>query len=129
MARPENLKYSRTHEWLKVEGDLGTVGITDFAVEQLSDLVFIDLPSPGDALLKDSRFGEIESTKTVSDLFAPASGTVVEVNTEIADHLDVLSQSPFDRGWLVKIRLTKPAEADQLLSAADYQAQLDAEER
>ena len=125
MARPENLKYSPTHEWLRVEGDIGTVGITDFAVEQLSDLVFMDLPAVGDELVKDSRFGEVESTKTVSDLVAPVSGKVVEVNQDIADHLDVLGQSPFEKGWLIKVRLAKPAEVQHLLSAADYQAQLD----
>ena len=126
MARPQDLRYSPTHEWLRVEGDVGTVGITDFAVQELSDLVFVDLPSVGDTVVKDSRFGEIESTKTVSDLIAPVSGTVVEVNSDLADHLEVLSQSPFDRGWLIKVRMSKPSEAALLLSAADYQAQIDA---
>jgi len=126
MARPQDLKYSPTHEWLRLEGDMGTVGITDFAVQEFSDLVFVDLPAVGDAVTKDSRFGEIESTKTVSDLISPVSGTVVEVNSGLADHLEVLSQSPFDRGWLIKVRLSKPSEAAQLLSAADYQAQVDA---
>jgi len=128
MSRPDDLKYTPTHEWLRVQGDVGTVGITDYAVEQLSDLVFIDLPAVGETVVKDSRFGEIESTKTVSDLIAPVSGSIVEVNKDLADHLDVLSQSPFDRGWLIKVRMSKPAEAAKLLSAADYQAQLDAEE-
>ena len=128
MPRPEDLKYTPTHEWLKVEGNLAIVGITDFAVEQLSDLVFVDLPAVGDTVVKDSRFGEIESTKTVSDLISPVSGTVAAVNTELADHLDVLSQSPYEQGWMVKIRMSKPSEVDSLLSAADYQAQLDAEE-
>ena len=127
MARPENLKYTPTHEWLKVDGDLATVGITDFALEQLSDLVFIDLPKVGELLVKDSRFGEIESTKTVSDLIAPVSGEILEVNREIADHLDHLSQSPYEKGWLIKLRMSKPSETAQLLSAADYQAQLDSE--
>ncbi|MGH9362885.1 MAG: glycine cleavage system protein GcvH [Thermoanaerobaculia bacterium] len=129
MARPENLKYTPTHEWLRVEGELAVVGITDFAVEQLSDLVFIDLPAVGDAVVKDSRFGEIESTKTVSDLISPVSGTVVEVNQVLADQLEVLSRSPFEQGWMVKVRMSKPDEAGGLLSAADYQAQLGAEER
>src|SRR5262245_33301251 len=114
MARPQDFKYSPTHEWLRVEADVGTVGITDFAVEELSDLVFVDLPAVGDTVTKDSRFGEIESTKTVSDLIAPVSGTVLEVNSDLADHLEVLSQSPFDRGWLIKVRLSKPSEAAQL---------------
>ncbi len=126
MARPQDLRYSPTHEWLRVEGEVGTVGITDFAVQELSDLVFVDLPAVGDTVVKDSRFGEIESTKTVSDLIAPVSGTIVEVNSDLADHLEVLSQSPFEKGWLIKVRLSKPSEAAQLLSAADYQAQIDA---
>ena len=128
MGRPDDLKYTPTHEWVRVEGDIAVVGITDFAVEQLSDLVFIDLPATGDSLVKDSRFGEIESTKTVSDLIAPVSGPVVAVNSDLGDHLDVLSQSPYDKGWMVKVRMSRPDELSQLLSAADYQAQLDSEE-
>jgi glycine cleavage system H protein len=126
MARPQDLRYSATHEWIRVEGEVATVGITDFAVQELSDLVFVDLPAVGDTVVKDSRFGEIESTKTVSDLIAPVSGTIVEVNSDLADHLEVLSQSTFERGWLIKVRMSKPSEAAQLLSAADYQAQIDA---
>ena len=128
MGRPDDLKYTPTHEWVRVEGDIAVVGITDFAVEQLSDLVFIDLPAMGESLVKDSRFGEIESTKTVSDLIAPVSGPVVAVNSDLGDHLDVLSQSPYDKGWMVKVRMSRPDELSQLLSAADYQAQLDSEE-
>ncbi len=125
MARPEDLKYTPTHEWLKVDGDVGTVGITDFAVEQLSDLVFVDLPAPGGAVKKGARFGEVESTKTVSDLISPASGTIVEVNKPLSEHPEVLSGSPYDKGWLIKVRLSDPAELKDLLSAADYQKQLD----
>jgi glycine cleavage system H protein len=128
MGRPDDLKYTPTHEWVRVEGDVAVVGITDFAVEQLSDLVFIDLPAVGDTLVKDSRFGEIESTKTVSDLIAPVSGSVVAVHSDLADHLDVLSQAPYDKGWMVRVRMSRPDELSQLLSAADYQAQLDSEE-
>src|ERR1043165_3925319 len=108
MARPDDLKYSPTHEWLRVEGDLGTVGITDFAVEQISALVFVALPAVGAAVAKDQRFGEIESTKTVSDLISPVSGTIVAVNGELADHLEVLSHSPYEKGWMIKVRLSNP---------------------
>jgi glycine cleavage system H protein len=128
MARPEDLKYTPTHEWLRVEGELAVIGITDFAVEQLSDLVFVDLPAVGDTVVKDSRFGEVESTKTVSDLIAPVSGKVEAVNSELADHLEVLSQSPYEKGWMIKVRMTKPAEVSQLLSAGDYQPVIDAGE-
>ena len=128
MARPEDLKYSSTHEWIKLEGELATIGITDFAVEQLSDLVFIDLPEAGASVVKGTRFGEIESTKTVSDLIAPVSGEVVEVNGDLVDQIEVLSESPYERGWLIKVRLSRVEEVDQLLSASSYQAQLDAED-
>ncbi len=128
MTRPTDLKYTPTHEWLRVEGKVATVGITDFAVEQLSDLVFIDLPKVGVQVTKDSRFGEIESTKTVSDLISPVSGKIVAVNDELTEHVDLISQGPFGKGWMLKIEMTKPTEAGELLSAADYQKQLDAED-
>jgi len=126
MARPENLKYTPTHEWLRIEGDLAVVGITDFAVEQLSDIVFIDLPQAGQAVAKGDRFGEVESTKTVSDLMAPVSGTVTEVNSQLTDHPEILNQSPFEKGWILKVRMSDPGEASSLLGAAAYQAQIDA---
>ena len=112
MGRPEDRKYTPTHEWLKLEGSEGTVGITDFAVQELSDIVFVDLPQVGAALKKGARFGEVESTKTVSDLICPASGTVIAVNAELTDHPEILNQSPFDRGWLIKIRLADAAEIE-----------------
>jgi len=126
MARPENLKYTPTHEWLRIEGDLAVVGITDFAVEQLSDIVFIDLPQAGQAVAKGDRIGEVESTKTVSDLMAPISGTVTEVNSQLTDHPEILNQSPFEKGWILKVRMNDPGEASSLLGAAAYQAQIDA---
>jgi glycine cleavage system H protein len=125
MARPNNLKYAPTHEWCKVEGDTATVGITDFAVEQLSDLVFVDLPKVGQAVEKGQRFGEVESTKTVSDLIAPVSGTVADVNGDLPDHPETISQSPFEKGWLIKIKLSKPGEIGTLLDAKAYQAVID----
>ena len=126
MARPDDLKYTATHEWLKVEGDVGTVGITDFAVEQLSDLVFVDLPSVGEAIERGVRFGEVESTKTVSDLISPVSGTVTEVNSGLTDHPEVITASPFEKGWLIRVRLSKPDEVKLLLSGADYERGLEA---
>lgn len=126
MSRPENLKYTETHEWLRVEGDTGTIGITDFAVEQLNDLVFIDLPSVGEMVERGARFGEVESTKTVSDLIAPVSGTVTAVNAGLSEHPEIVSQSPFDKGWLIAIRISDPQEISGLLSSADYEARLDA---
>jgi glycine cleavage system H protein len=128
MARPEDLKYSPTHEWLRLEGDVGVVGITDHAVAELGDLAFIDLPEKGARAEKGASFGEIESTKTVSELFAPASGEIIDVNTELVENLQRITDSPFEEGWMIKIRLENPAEVRSLLSAADYEAQIAAEE-
>ena len=128
MSRPDDVKYTVTHEWARLEGDVVTVGITDYAVEQLSDLAFVDLPESGLSLEKGSRFGEIESTKTVADLIAPVSGEVVEANTEVVENLELLTHSPFEDGWLVKIRLSDPGELSGLMEAADYQAHVEAED-
>lgn len=124
MSRPENLKYSPTHEWVRVEGDIAVIGITDHAVEQLSDLAFVDLPEKGTVLEKDTRFGEIESTKSVSDLISPVSGEIVGVNTEIVENLQLISSSPYDQGWMIKVRMSSPSEVSSLLSAEDYALQI-----
>ncbi len=128
MPLPKNLRYTPSHEWVRVEGAFAIVGITDFAVEQLSDLVFIELPAKEAKVKKEARFGEIESTKTVSDLIAPVSGKVVEVNTALADNLDLIKDSPYGQGWMVKIQMSDPAELESLLTADRYQQQLDSEE-
>ncbi len=126
--QPANLKYARTHEWVRVEGDVAVVGITDHAVEQLSDLAFVDLPEKGTRAVKDERFGEIESTKSVSDLVAPVSGEIIDVNTEVVENLPLISSSPFDQGWMVRIRMSNRSELDSLLSAEDYAAHILTEE-
>lgn len=128
MARPSDLKYTATHEWVRVAGDIATIGITDHAVEQLNDLVFIDLPEAGASTRKGGRFGEIESTKAVSDLVSPVSGEIVEVNTEVAADLQRISDSPFEGGWLIRVKMSEPAELDALLGSEDYATQLEAEE-
>lgn len=128
MSRPANLKYTRSHEWVRVEGDVATVGITDHAVEQLSDLAFVDLPRKGAKAEKDQRFGEIESTKSVSDLIAPLSGEIFDVNTEVIENLQLISLSPFDEGWLIRVRISNPAELKSLLSSEDYAEHLKHEE-
>lgn len=116
-----SLKYAKTHEWLHIAGDVGTIGITDFAVKELTDLVFVGLPNVGKKFSKGEVFGEIESVKAVSDLYAPVSGEVIEVNSNLPNDLDALSQDAFGRGWLIKLRLSNPAEASSLLDAAAYQ--------
>ena len=128
MARPNDLKYTATHEWVRVEGDIATVGITDHAVEQLSDLAFVDLPEEGRDAKKGGRFGEIESTKAVSDLISPVSGKIVAVNTEVVENLQLISNSPFEEGWLIRVRMSDPSELDSLLSAQEYEASIQVEE-
>ncbi len=121
---PKNLRYTTTHEWVSVDGSTATVGITAYAVEQLSDLVFIELPSAGAGAKRAAAFGEIESTKTVSELFAPVSGTITEVNSAVADDLDLIKNSPYGDGWLVRIDLSDSTELEKLLTAEQYRTQI-----
>lgn len=126
--RPDDRKYLDSHEWIKINGDTAVIGITDFAVEELSsgnegDLVYCDLPEVGRNLADGETFGEIESVKAVADLNCPLAGEVVEVNAEIEDHLEILSQDPFDKGWMIKIKLTNKDDSG-LLDAAAYEAHL-----
>ncbi|MCC6738009.1 MAG: glycine cleavage system protein GcvH [Planctomycetia bacterium] len=120
--RPDDLKYTETHEWIKVNKKAKTVvlGITDYAVSQLSDLVHIELPEAGDNLEAGQPFGEIESVKAVSDLFAPLSGEVLEVNEEVTENLDVLAKDPFEDGWLVKLQVGDLSELDEMMTRKEY---------
>lgn len=127
MVRPEDYYYTETHEWVRKEGDEVVIGITDYAVEQLSDLVHIELPEAGDTIEQDSAFGEIESVKAVSDLIAPLSGTVVAVNKEVLQELDLLAQDPYGEGWLMRIKTKEPQEQSTLLDAAGYRDFLESE--
>lgn len=124
---PATLKYTRTHEWVAVDGDIATIGISDFAVKLLSDLVFADLPAVGTKITRGEPFGEVESVKAVSDLYAPVSGEVVSRNETLPDHLDLLTSSPMDAGWMIKVRLSRPAELADLLNQTAYLAHCDAE--
>ncbi len=119
--RPADLKYTKTHEWVRIEKDIATTGITDFAVAALSDLVYVDLPAVTDLLEQGQPYAEVESVKAVSDVYAPLSGEIVEVNEEIGDNLDLVSKDPFGKGWLVKFRLSHPSEAESLLTAEQYE--------
>jgi len=118
---PTTLKYTNDHEWVKVEGQEGTVGITDFAQQQLGDVVYVELPEVGSTLTKGQAFGTIESVKAVSELFAPLSGTVTAVNTALKDRPDAVNSAPHD-SWMIKLQLADPAEAGSLLDAAAYEA-------
>ena len=127
MASPSELKYTKEHEWVLVDGDTGTIGITDYAQDQLGDIVFVELPAAGAAISAAEKFGEIESVKAVSELFAPVSGEVTEANDGLADSPESVNDDPYGDGWLVKVRLSDPAELDQLLSSDDYKAFIEAE--
>ena len=118
---PPELKYSSTHEWVKIEGDVATVGITDHAQAELGDIVYLDLTEVGRILKPEEQFGEVESVKAVSELFSPISGEVVETNLEITAKTDVINTDPFGQGWLMKVRFSVPAELEQLMNAADYE--------
>ena len=117
---PAALKYSRTHEWVHVEGDVATIGITDHAQAELGDIVYLDLTEVGRILKSEDQFGEVESVKAVSELYSPLSGEVVGSNTEIADATDVVNTDPYGQGWLIKIRFSVPSELTQLMDAVDY---------
>lgn len=122
MTAPSGLKFAKTHEWVAVSGDTATVGITQFAVDLLSDVVNIELPSVGKAFRQGESFGEIESVKHVSDLYAPVSGTVTEVNKQLVNKLEGLAKDPYQSGWMIKLKMDSPAELDSLLDAAAYDA-------
>jgi glycine cleavage system H protein len=124
---PENFRYTKEHEWVLVEGDTGTIGITDHAQEELGDIVYVDLPQVGTRLETGKSLGSVESVKAVSDIYAPMSGEVLEINSLLADAPEKLNHDPHGSAWLVKIRLDAPAEALNLLSAADYQTYIGAE--
>jgi glycine cleavage system H protein len=120
---PTDLKYTKDHEWVRIDGDQGTVGITHFAQQQLGDVVYVELPEVGTALTIGQPFGTIESVKAVSELFAPVTGTVTEVNTAIKDRPDAVNSAPHDT-WMIKVALANPSETDALLGSADYEASL-----
>ncbi len=128
MDIPTDLRYSKEHEWVRVEDDTGVIGITDYAQDQLGDIVYLDLPAAGADLTQLEKMGEIESVKAVSDLFSPVTGEVVEVNQECVDAPELVNQEPFGRGWLIKVRLSDAGELDSLLSPEAYEELLAAEE-
>ena len=125
MSVPDDLLYTRSHEWVKIDGDTVTVGITQYAQDQLGEVVYVDLPSEGDSVSAGDTFGEIESVKAVSEFFAPATGEVSAVNEKLADEPNLVNEDPYGDGWLVKI--SGSAEEDELLDAAAYEAHIEEE--
>jgi glycine cleavage system H protein len=121
MVHPRELKYSATDEWVRVEGDRATIGITDYAQHELGDVVYLDLPQVGRRLQADDLFGTVESVKAVADLISPLTGEVVEVNSPLTDTPEVLNQDPYGRAWMMVVKLDDPAEADGLMTAEQYE--------
>ncbi len=122
MNIPSNLKYTKDHEWVLIEGDTAIIGVTDFAQGELGDVVFVEIETEGDTLAQGDTFGTIEAVKTVSDLFMPVGGEVTEVNAKLEDDPELVNKDPYGEGWLVKIKVSETAEADELMSSDDYKA-------
>lgn len=124
----EDFKFTKSHEWVKIEGDTATIGITDYAQNQLGDIVFIELSNIGDKLKKSSHFGTIESTKAASELYIPLSGEVIEINKELINSPQVINEDPFGKGWMIKVRLEDSSEEDNFLNRESYKEYLEAED-
>ena len=122
---PEENRYTKDHEWISIDGDVATIGITDYATEELGEIVYVELPDIGDTFSESDEFGTVESVKTVSSLYAPVSGEVVDVNESLNDSPEVINEDAYKRGWIIKIKVENTAEMDALLDAAAYQALLD----
>jgi glycine cleavage system H protein len=120
MNIPENLKYTKDHEWTKIEGDIATIGITDFAQKELGDIVFVEIETVGETLDKEATFGTVEAVKTVSDLFMPLSGEIIEKNEGLDDSPESINKDPYGEGWMIKIKISDLSEIDELLDAAAY---------
>ena len=122
---PEDLKYSKEHEWVRINGSIAEVGVTLFAQESLGDVVYVDLPEVGSEVEQFAKFGEIESVKAVSDLFCPVEGTIVEINHKVVDNPEVVNIEPYGAGWLIKVQLSDSSKLDDLMDAATYQSILE----
>ena len=122
MNFPENLRYTKDHEWISLDGNVATIGITDFAQRELGDIVYVDINTVGKALNAEEVFGTVEAVKTVSDLFLPVAGTITEVNSELNDQPEAVNSDPYGAGWMVKVTVNNPADVEQLLDAAAYSA-------
>jgi len=127
MEIPAGLKYSKEHEWVATEETVATIGITDYAQDQLGEIVYVELPAVGDKISKDDAFGVVESVKAVSDIYAPVSGTVVEVNQELPESPEMINEDPYGDGWLVKVTVSDPSELDDLLDHDEYEELVAAE--
>jgi glycine cleavage system H protein len=128
MDFPKEMKYTKEHEWAKIEGDIATFGITDYAQNHLGDVVFVELPAVGSEFKAHDILSAVESVKAASDIYAPIGGEVIEINSELEDHPELLNQSPYDKGWLVKVKLSQAGEAEELMDAGGYAEFVETEE-
>lgn len=124
MNVPSELKYTKDHEWVKIDGDIATIGVTDFAQSELGDIVYVEIETEGDTLDEGEVFGTVEAVKTVSDLFMPLKGEVIEVNETIESEPEAVNDDPYGKGWMIKVKMDDPSAADSLLSADDYQEEI-----
>jgi len=125
MEFPSDLKYHKEHTWAKIEGEVAIIGITDYAQDQLGEVLFVDLPEVGDTITQGEPFGSIESAKVSSDLYAPVSGEIIEVNEALDDEPELVNSSPYEDGWIIKVKVSDPAEEGNLLSSSDYEKSLE----
>lgn len=126
MNFPSDLKYTKDHEWIKVEGDVATVGVTDYAQSELGDIVYVEIDTEGDTLDQEEVFGTVEAVKTVSDLFMPVSGEIIEVNANLADEPELVNKDPYGAGWMVKVKISDASQLDALMNAEAYMAEVGA---
>lgn len=124
MSLPADLKYTKEHEWLKVDGNIATVGITEFAQNELGDIVYVEVETVDEKLEKDEVFGTVEAVKTVSDLNLPVSGTIIEFNEELEDAPEIVNEDPYGKGWIIKVELDNPEDIEDLLSAEEYEEEI-----
>jgi glycine cleavage system H protein len=129
MEFPVELRYSQEHEWVAVDNNIATIGITDYAQEQLGDVVYVELPEVSTTVIKDDAFGVVESVKAVSDIYAPVSGTVTEVNADLADAPETVNEDPYGDAWMIRVEMSDPAELDDLMTAAEYQQFIEEEQK
>ena len=125
MNIPSNLKYTKDHEWVSIDGEIATVGITDFAQKELGDIVYVEVETLDQTLVKDEVFGTVEAVKTVSDLFLPLSGEIIEFNDDLESNPDTVNGDPYGKGWMVKVKFSNPSEIEDLLSSENYKALID----
>ena len=122
MSAPKDLRYSKTHEWMRLDGEVATIGLSDHAQEELGDITYLELPDVGDQISRSQPFGIVESVKAASDIYAPVDGEVLERNDDVLDRPDTVNSSPYDKAWLIRVKISDPTQSDLLMEATDYDA-------